>query len=95
MLAHQRLALGEHDGLDELGHELPVPFFQLRHFAAPEQFLTEVLVGQHVQLTGQVVLVEGVVACPVAGGVDDAAAAEEFAPGVIAVTGQQRIVEIE
>src|SRR5690606_14675072 len=95
MAADQRLALAEDDRLDELGHEVAMPGVQLRHFAAPEQLLAEVLVGLHVQAAVQVVLIEGIVAGAVALGVHQATSAQELAPGVIAVAGQQGVVQIE
>ena len=94
MLAQQRFALAQNDGLDVLAHELLVPGLQLRHFAAPQDFLAEVLVGVHVEVAG-VVLIEGIVTGPVVARIDDAALAEVFAPGMVAVTGQQGVVEIE
>ena len=95
VLTDQRLALTQHDGFDVVAHELLVPRLQLRHSAAAKQFLAEILVRMHVEIAGEVVLVEGIVARTVVAGVDDAALTEVFAPGVVAVTGQESVIKIE
>lgn len=95
MLTHQRLALGQHDRFDMLAHELGVPALELRHLAAAQQLLAEILVRVHIELSIEIVLIEGVVARTVGVDVHQAALAEKLSPGVIAVTGQQGIVEIE
>ena len=95
MLAQQRLALGQNDRLDDPGHELGLPARQLGSLGARQDGLGEALVGHHVELAGAVVGVEGIVACTVFDGIDAAGLAEEFAPAVVAVAGQQGVVEVE
>lgn len=95
VLGEQRLALGQHDRLDHFLHELAVPGFQLGHIGATEDRLGEGLVGKDVELAGHVVGIEGVVARLVFGGVDQAALAQPFAPAMVAVAGEQGVVEIE
>ena len=95
MLAQQRLALGQNDRLDDLGHELGLPARQLGSLGARQDGLGEALVGHHIELAGAVVGVEGIVACTVFDGIDAAGLAEEFAPAVVAVAGQQGVVEVE
>ncbi|MNN39166.1 hypothetical protein D3C81_1531960 [compost metagenome] len=95
MLGEQRLALGEDDRLDALGHELAMPGVQLGLVVLAEHRQAEVQVGLDVQPPSQVVHVILVVARLVGGFVEDAAPAQPVAPGVIAVAGQQGVVEIE
>ena len=95
MLTHQCLTLGQDDGLDVVAHELGVPLLQLRHLAAAQQLLAEVLVLQYIQRAGQIVLIKGIVAGAVRLGIDQPALAEKLAPGVVAVTGQEGVIKIE
>lgn len=74
-----RLALGQNDRLDDLGHELGLPARQLGSLGAHQDGLGEALVGHHIELAGAVVGVEGIVACTVFNGIDAAGLAEEFA----------------
>ena len=50
---------------------------------------------ERIQRAGQVILIKSIVAGAIGLGVDQSALAEKFAPGVVAVTGQEGVVEIE
>ncbi|MNY50683.1 hypothetical protein D3C86_1862040 [compost metagenome] len=95
MLFQQFDRLGQHDRFDAVAHVIAVPQVQRGHFGAAEHFQAEVQVGRVVQLAGQVVLVELVVACLVGNGVEEAALTQVIAPGVIAVATQKRVVQVE
>ena len=95
MLGQQLDGLGEHDGLDAVAHIVVVPRVQLSHLGAAEDFQAEVQVGGVIQRAGQVVLVERVVAGLVGHRVEKTAFTQVIAPGVIAVTAQKGIVQVE
>ncbi|MNQ77835.1 hypothetical protein D3C85_927260 [compost metagenome] len=95
MFLEQGFALGQDDRFDAVAHELAVPLLELRHLAAAEDRQGEVQVVVDVQATGQVVLVELVVARLVGRAIENAARAQVIAPGVIAVAAEQGVVEIE
>ena len=95
MLGQQRLALGQDDRLDAVAHELAVPLLKLGHAAAAKNGQAEVQVVGDVQAAGQVVLVEIIVARLVGDAVENPALAQVVAPGVVAVAGQEGVVQIE
>ena len=72
-----------------------MPRVQLGHLGAAEDFQAEVQVGGVIQPAGQVVLVELVVAGLVGYRVENPAFTQVIAPGVIAVTAQKGIVQVE
>ncbi|MNE60615.1 hypothetical protein D3C80_1557730 [compost metagenome] len=95
MFGQQLQALGQHDGLDAVAHEVAVPFIQLRHVGGGEDFQAKVQVLGQVELAGQVILIELVVTSLVDRFVENAACTEIIAPGVVAVATEQCVVEIE
>ena len=72
-----------------------VPLIQLGHLGAAEDFQAEIQVGGVVQLAGQVVLVELVVAGLVGHRVKNPAFTQVIAPRVIAVTAEKGVVQVE
>lgn len=95
MLCQQRLAFGQNQWLDHLGHELGMPLCEDGHRCAAENCLAEILIGHNVQFAGTVIGIKRIVAGLVGAGVDMAVPAEEFAPAVITVASQKGIVEIK
>lgn len=87
--------LGQHDGLDAVAHVVRVPLGQDFHFGTAEDFQAEVQVFGIIELAGQVILVELIVARLVRDGVEEAALTQVIAPGVIAVAAQQGVVQVE
>jgi len=72
-----------------------MPLIQLRHVMAAKNFHAEVKVRGVVELAGQVILVELVVARLVGIAIENAPLAQVIAPGVIAVTAQKGVVQVE
>ncbi len=62
---------------------------------AAKDFHAEVQIGSVIELAGQVILVERVVARLVRVAVENAPLAQVIAPGVIAVTAQKGVVQVE
>ncbi|MNY50928.1 hypothetical protein D3C86_1864780 [compost metagenome] len=95
MLCQQFDGLGQHDRFDAIAHVIQVPFVKRGHLRATEDFEAKVQVRIVVQLAGQVILIKLVVACLVGDGVEEAALAQVIAPGVVTVTAQKRVVQVE
>ena len=95
VFGQQGMGLGQHQAINAVAHEFAVPLIQLRHVMAAKDFHAEIKVGGVVQLAGQVVLIERVVARLVGVAVENAPAAQVIAPGVIAVTAQKGVVQVE
>jgi hypothetical protein len=82
-------------GLYFFRHELPVPARRSSQGLVGNGFQGVAQVSGDIQVTFQVVLVEGVVAATVAVRVDKPQLAGELPPGVIAVAGEQCVVQVE
>jgi len=92
---HQRLGLWQPERIDHFGHELLVQAPELVHGHGRQGRQRKAQIGIHVELSGLVVVIKLVVATSVLDRVNLANTAEEFTPGVIAVAGDQRIVEVK
>lgn len=95
VLGQQGQGFWQHDRLDAIAHVVLVPLIQRGHLGAAEHFQTKVQVGGVIQLAGQVILIELIVARLVGDGVEEAALAQVIAPGVVAVAAQKGVVQVE
>ncbi|MNV97509.1 hypothetical protein D3C71_1926370 [compost metagenome] len=95
MLFQQFDGLGQHDRFDAVAHVVQVPLGQHVHFGATEDFQAKIQVLGVVELAGQVILVERVVACLVRDSVQETALAQVIAPRVVAVAAQQCVIQVE
>ena len=93
--AHQRARRRQHHRRDALAHELAVPGVERLGRVVGERPQRKAEEFVDVQRAGLVLLVERTVLRFVVGALEHAAIDQELAPLVVAVAGEQRVVEVE
>ena len=91
----QRGGTGPQRRHDHLVHELGVPGVQLRRRVGAQRSELEGQEGLDVERARLIVAVEAVVLALLVGGIDRTDSRQKAPPFVIAVDGQQRVVEVE
>jgi hypothetical protein len=86
---------GQPQGRDHLGHEAFAQCLQLGRLGGGQGRQRKAQIGVDIQLAAPVVRVETLVGGPIHLGVHLAHSDQELAPGVVAVTGDQGVVEVE
>src|SRR5690554_3026119 len=92
---NQCLSLGQDERLNIIKHELPMPLGQSLNTGSTENFLAKILVGKHIQLSGEVIGVKLIIALPVLHSIHIVVIAQKLAPEMIAITSKQGVVQVK